>query len=214
MTVEPSPAPLSSAPLFPAPLFPAPLFPVNLSLAGRPVLVVGGGIVAARKVAQLRVCGAAVTVVAPEVCPELRASDEIRIERRRYRRGEVAAYRLVITATDRPEVNQAVHDDAEAAGVWVNAADDPARCTFTLPAVHRQGEVLLTASTGGRSPALASWLRGWLERCVGPEYGEVAARLAVRRARLHDSGTSTEGNDWRPIIEEELDAVRSERRAS
>lgn len=192
----------------PGPL-PVNLFPVNLVLTGRPVLVVGGGTVAARKVEQLRVCGADVTVVAPEVCPELAARDDVRILRRSYRHDEVDRYRLVITATDSATVNQAVHDDAEAAGIWVNAADDPARCTFTLPAVHRQGEVLLTASTGGRSPALASWLRGWLQRCVGPEYAEVAGRLAARRRALQAAGTSTEGIDWAPVIEAELDAVRN-----
>ena len=108
-------------------------FPVTLRLSGRPVLVVGGGGVATRKVRALVDAGARVTVVAPEVTAELAAIPGVAVHRRGYERGEVDAYRLVVTATDRRDVNQAVFDDAEAAGVWCNSADDPERCSFTLP---------------------------------------------------------------------------------
>jgi siroheme synthase-like protein len=177
---------------------------VNLVVDGRPVLVVGAGAVAARKVAGLADCGARVTVIAPHVGPELAARADIAVERRPYRRGDVAGYWLVIAATNDEVVNQAVYDDGVAAGVWVNSADDPARCSFTLPAVHRQGPVLLTASSGGRSPAWASWLRGWLEREVSPAFAEIAERLAAERAALHDAGCSTEGLDWARRIEQLL----------
>ena len=93
-------------------------------------------------------------------------------------RGDVAGYRLVVAATDDPAVNRAVFDDGEAAGVWVNSADDPASCSFTLPAVVRRGPIMVTVSTGGHSPALASWLRTHVERELGPEY-EDPARAAV-----------------------------------
>ena len=182
-------------------------YPVNLVVDGRRVLVVGAGPVAARKVDGLVACGADVTVVALEVCAELDARADVRIERRAYRRGEVAGYWLAFTATDDAATNQAVFDDAEAAGVWANAADDPARCSFTLPAVHRQGTVLLTASSGGRSPALSSWLRGWLEREISPAFAEIAERLAAERAALHEAGCSTEGLDWPARIEQLLAEV-------
>ena len=93
------------------------------------------------------------TLVAPEVCDEARRAGAERVERRPYRRGEAGEYQLVITATDDPGVNQAVYDDAEAAGVWVNAADDPERCTAVLPSRVRRGSLLVTISTEGRSPA-------------------------------------------------------------
>src|ERR671925_640637 len=118
----------------------APLYPVGLIVEGRRVLVVGGGKVAADKVRNLVACGADVHVVAIEIGDEVRALG-VQCDERAYRRGEAADYRLVIAATDDPSVNAAVHDDAEAAGVWVNAADDPANCTFTLPAVLRRGPV-------------------------------------------------------------------------
>ena len=141
-------------------------YPVNLDLNGRSCLVVGGGTVAARKVASLVACGAVVTVVALRIHADISKLTSVTIERRAYQRGDAATYRLVITATNDPATNQAVYDDAEAAGVWVNSADDPERCSFTLPAVVRRGSVLLTASTGSASPALSAWLRGQAICCV------------------------------------------------
>jgi precorrin-2 dehydrogenase / sirohydrochlorin ferrochelatase len=184
-------------------------YPVNLVLSGRRVLVVGGGTVALRKVQGLLASGAAVTVVAPAVVDEL-AALAVTLERRPYRPGEAGeGYRLVVTATDQVEVNQMVHDDADRAEVWVNAADDPARCTFTLPAVVRRGTVQLTASTGGASPALSAWLRARLEQEFGAELAAVAVALAERRRLLQQAGASTETVDWAPIIDEELDAARA-----
>lgn len=130
-------------------------FPINLNLAGRPVLVVGGGRIAHRKVQQLLACGADVTVLAPHVIEEL-AQLNVHVLRREYVDGDIAGFRLVITATGDVDVDQRIFDEAEERGIWVNSADDPERCTFTLPAVHRQGPVMVTVSTGGASPALSS----------------------------------------------------------
>jgi siroheme synthase-like protein len=189
-----------------------PLYPVGLVLAGKPVLVVGGGKVAASKVAELVRAGADVTVVAPEIGPVLRADDRIRCEVRPYRAGEAATYRFVVTATDRREVNQAVYDDGEAAGVWVNAADDPARCSAVLPSRVRRGSLLVTISTEGRSPALAAWLREQLEGEMGPEYETLLDLLAEERDRIRAEGRSTEGLDWRGALESGmLDEIRAGR---
>lgn len=178
-------------------------YPVNLNLQGRRVLVVGAGRIGARKIEALVACGGDVTVVAPVVSDEVEAMP-VTIERRPYRRGEVEGYRLVVTTTDDPAVNRAVFEDAEAAGVWVNSADDPANCAFTLPAVVRRGAVMVTASTGGASPALSTWLRKRLEVEVGPEFAELAEALALERSRVHARGDSTEAMDWAPVIEREL----------
>ena len=113
----------------------------------------------------------------------------------------MGSYRLVVTATDVEAVNQAVFDDAEAAGVWCNSADDPERCSFTLPSVARRGAVTVAVSTGGRSPALAAWLRRELERVLGPELADVAESLAEERAAVHAAGGSTEAMDWSTMID-------------
>ncbi len=200
-------------------LAPPSVYPVALVLAGRRCLVVGGGQVACRKAAGLLEAGAQVHVVATVLSDAVRtlaagAVGQVHLEERPYRRGEVAGHWLAVAATGDPEVNRAVYEDGEAAGVWVNAADDPASCSFILPAVARQGPVVLAVSTGGHSPALASWLRAELARDLGPEVAVLAEMLAAARAKLKQEGRSTEAVDWRPAISwAMLDLLRSGRRA-
>lgn len=177
-----------------------PLYPVNLVVAGRPCLVVGGGRVALGKVRGLVEAGARVTVVAPEV--DARIVDlGVAVERRPYRPGEAAGYRLVISATGDTAVNQQVYDDGEAAGVWVNSADDPDRCSATLPARHRQGRLLVTVSTGGHSPAVASWLRERLADELGVEYDDLIGVFSEVREEVRSRGLSTEQFDWRAALD-------------
>jgi precorrin-2 dehydrogenase/sirohydrochlorin ferrochelatase len=189
------------------------LYPVNLILAGRRCLVVGGGEVAARKVEGLLVAGAVVHVVATEVRARMRTLG-VTFEERPYRRAEVAGYRLVVAATDDPQTNRAVFEDGEAAGVWVNAADDPANCSYILPAVVRQGPVAVTVSTSGYSPALATWLKAHVAQELGPEVAELATLLGEVRAQVRAQGRSTEDVDWRPALGwDMLELIRSGRRA-
>lgn len=178
-------------------------FPVNLNLVGRPVLVVGGGRIAYRKVQQLLAAGGDVTVLAPQIIDEFNELPVTLIQRE-YIQGDVANFRLIITATGNTPVDQAIFDECEELGIWVNSADDPVHCSFTLPAAFRRGPVMITVSTGGASPALASFLRSELEQLVGPEFAEVAATLATQRAQFHADGVSTEDVDWKPIIREAL----------
>lgn len=181
--------------------FPSPNgFPVSLDLDGRLCLVVGAGRIALRKTEQLLRSGAAVTVLAPDVDPGF-ARLPVEVRRRRYRPGDATGFWLVITATGDPLVDQPIFDECEAHHIWCNSADDPARCSFILPAVHRQGPISVAISTGGISPALASWLRAELGAVLGPEFADLAARLAAERAAVHAEGRSTEDVDWRPIIE-------------
>jgi|SRR5438552_11845665 len=177
-----------------------PLYPINLRLKGQRALVVGGGRVALGKVVGLLDAEAAVTVVAPDVLDELAALD-VAIERRRYRSGDIAGFRVVIAATGDSSVNRAVFLDGEAAGVWVNSADDPDNCTFTLPARIRRGRLLVTFATGGRSPALARWLRTRYEDEFGPEYDVLIELLAEARDELLTRGESTEGPGWQRALD-------------
>jgi precorrin-2 dehydrogenase/sirohydrochlorin ferrochelatase len=171
-------------------------YPIMLELAGVPVLVVGGGVVALRKVEGLLKASAEVTVVAPSIVDAVHALP-VRVVCRSYEIGDLDTVRLVITATDDPAVNAAVAADATSRGIWVNSADDPANCTFTLPAVARDGAVTVAVSTGGASPALASHLRGEIEGWLA-EIGAAGAAvtLAAQRSELHAEGVSTESIDW------------------
>ena len=178
-------------------------FPVNLNLVGRPVLVVGGGRIAFRKVQQLLAAGGDVTVLAPQIIDDFN-DIPVTLLHREYAAGDAARFRLVITATGNTPVDQAIFDECESLGIWVNSADDPQRCSFTLPAAFRRGPVMVTVSTGGASPALASFLRSELEQLIGEEFVDVAASLAAQRAQFHSNGISTEDVDWKPIIREAL----------
>jgi precorrin-2 dehydrogenase/sirohydrochlorin ferrochelatase len=177
-------------------------YPVNLVVEGRRCLVVGGGPLAAQKVEGLLACGARVHVVAEQVGPEIRALP-VTWEERPYRRGEAADYWLVV-ATGTGDANAVVYEDGDAARVWVNSADDPAHCSFTLPAVVRQGSLLVTVSTGGRSPALASWIKERLASELGPEYDALLDLLAAEREAVRAAGRSTEGFDWRKALDSDM----------
>ena len=184
------------------------LYPVGLVVAGRRCVVVGGGAVAARKVAGLVEAGADVTVVAPAINDEIRAMP-VHLTERPYRTGDLDGAWLAIAATDDQAVNRQVHADGGEARVWVNAADDPEACAFTLPAVLRRGPVTLSVSTGGHSPALAGWLRDQVAADLGPEIGLLAELLSEARDELQASGRSTEGLDWRSALDSDmLDLIR------
>jgi precorrin-2 dehydrogenase/sirohydrochlorin ferrochelatase len=176
-------------------------YPVNLLLRGRRCLVVGGGRVAEQKVRGLLDAEAVVHVIAPDVDDAIASLPGVAVDRRAYRDGDVQGHRLVIAATNDPDVNHAIAAAAEAADIWVNVADDPDHCAFTLPSRIRRGPVLVTFSTGGTSPALATWLRRRFEDEIGPEYEVLAQLLAEARDELRARGESTEGRGWQEALD-------------
>ncbi|HEX4162944.1 MAG TPA: bifunctional precorrin-2 dehydrogenase/sirohydrochlorin ferrochelatase [Acidimicrobiales bacterium] len=191
---------------------PTAFYPVSLEVAGRACLVVGGGRIAARKARTLVDCGALVTVIAPALAPEMEAlADRLAaVERRAYASGDAALFRLVVTATGRPDVDGAVHHDAEEAGIWVNSADDRAHSSFILPAVHRDGAVTVAVSTGGVSPAFASWLRDRLAAECGEHAGALAALIGEARETLRRVGRPSDSVDWAALLDGPLpDLVRA-----
>lgn len=176
-------------------------YPVYLDLRDVPVLVVGAGPVAARKVAGLVAAGARVTVVAPEVSAALDRSRVAEVRERPFEPADVEGMRLVLTATGVREVDAAVAAAATAAGVWVNAADQPEDCSFILPAIARNGPLAIAVSTGGASPALARRLRDRAAELLTDDVVALALELQRRRAAVRAAGTSTEDVDWSPVID-------------
>jgi siroheme synthase-like protein len=180
-------------------------YPVALDLNGVPVLVVGAGRIAARKVAGLAAAGAVVHVVAPAACPAIEEAvldgHVARLRLRPFEPADLDGVRLVITATGVPEVDSAVAADATAAGIWVNAADRPDDCTFILPAIARNGPLTIAVNTDGSSPALAGRVRDHAATLLTDELVAAAGRLASERASIRAAGGSTEDRDWAAALD-------------
>lgn len=159
-------------------------FPFMRDVGGKPVVVVGGGMVALRKCELFLRFDADVTVVAPEVCGELEALEGIQIIRQSWDVSQLADAFAVIAATDDHAVNRAISEYCQAHRIPVNVVDDPALCSFIVPATVRRGDLTLAVSTAGKSPSLASKIRRELEAQYGPDYAERLALLGALRERV------------------------------
>ncbi|MBN1865811.1 bifunctional precorrin-2 dehydrogenase/sirohydrochlorin ferrochelatase [Candidatus Sumerlaeota bacterium] len=164
------------------------LYPIFLKVEGLPCLVVGGGRVATRKVGGLVECGARVRVVAPEASDEiarLATSGGVEWSRKAFEREDLSDARVVIVATNDPEVNSAVRREARARGVLCNVVDEPDLCDFYMPAIVRRGDLKIAVSTNGRSPELAKAIRALLERRFGEEFGRAVDEAGRLRDTVH-----------------------------
>ena len=153
------------------------MYPVWLCLAERACVVVGGGAVAARKVADLVACGAQVRAVSPTFVPELLDRSDVERVAESFRAEHLDAAVLVIAATDVPSVNADVVEAARRRGVLVNVVDQPASCDFIVPATVSRGPVTWAVSTHGASPALARRLRQDIEDRYDAAIGQLADLL-------------------------------------
>jgi siroheme synthase-like protein len=192
-------------------------YPANLLVRGRKVVVVGAGRIAARKIESLLDAGAVVTVVAPEAVDAVRgwAGDgRVTWEAREFRPADLEGAWLAVAATSTAAVNRAVYEAGEAARVWVNAADDPAHCSFTLMSLVRRGDLTVAIGTNGRSPALAAYLKDRIRAELGPEYETLLEMLSEAREAMRAEGRSSEDADWRKALDSGiLDLVRAGREA-
>ena len=192
-------------------------YPANLLVAGRRCVVVGAGRIAARKIEGLLAAGATVHVVAPEAVDavrELAAAGRITWDASEFRPEDLDDAWLAVTATAEATVNQAVFAAGEARRVWVNAADDPANCSYTLMSVVRRGDLVVTIGTNGRSPALAAYLKDRLTTEIGPEYETLLEILSDAREAIRATGRSSEDADWRRALDSGiLDLIRPGREA-
>lgn len=163
-------------------------YPVFMDLRDRPVLVVGGGTVATRKVESLIEAEATITLVAPDVTETLQRfgqSGSIRIHQRNFRETDLDGALLVITATDDPAIQEEVAAAARARRIPVNTVDQPRLCDFIVPAVVRKGDVVVAISTSGKSPALAAALRAKLDAVITEDTARAARLLGDIRGEVH-----------------------------
>ena len=190
-------------------------YPVFLDLRGRRCVVIGGGAIGEEKVERLVDFGAEVVVYSLEVTPAVRALSEdgtLTWRRRGYRRGDLEGAFIAIVADTRDRrVNEEAAREAEERNVPLNVNDVTHLCSWIAPAMVRDGDVIIAASTGGSSPALARKLREELagtsrtgSRYRPIEYGALAPMLAEARAELFGQGIRLHPDHWQACITDDL----------
>jgi siroheme synthase-like protein len=162
-----------------------PYYPIYLDIEERPVLIIGGGEVCARKGETMLRYGARVTIVSPAFTDEIErwaAAGEVTLRRKLYEEADLDGAAIVIASTDDPCINARIARDCRRRRIPVNVVDVTHLCEFIVPAVVETGSIQIAISTGGKSPALARTLKEDLKRAVGAEYAEVNDVLGTLRA--------------------------------
>lgn len=155
-------------------------YPIFIDLKALPVLVVGGGNVALRKVQTLLNHGSLVRIVSPRLVPELQELiDETTCVwvPKEYSTEDIQDAMLIYSCTEIEEVNAQVSRDAKSHYRLVNVVDDPEKCSFIVPSIMEQGDLKIAVSTGGSSPIVARQVRAELEDLYGPEIAEYLSLL-------------------------------------
>ncbi len=180
--------------------------PINIRLRGRPVVLIGAGVVAARKARFLLAAGARLRVIAPQRDPAFDAlaeTHDIAFEERAYASGDLEGAELVIAATPDPAVNEAVYEEARQRSVPVNVVDSPDLCSFIFPAIVDRSPLTVAISSSGASPVLARRVRSRIEAMLPAATADIAA-FARRNRELIREGTASEDERrrlWEDIID-------------
>jgi len=172
-------------------------YPIFLDLKGKTALVVGGGVVAQRKIETLLEHGAKVHVIAKDLTPELaRLVEAEKVEHmgEEFRENHIDKAFLVIAATDDAALNRQVSRSAQEKGLLINAVDQPEDCNFIVPSALRRGDLRIAVSTSGKSPALAKKVREDLEEHFGNEYESFLVLMGKLRKEILSRGLSQKEN--------------------
>ena len=157
-------------------------YPIYLDVKDKKCIIVGGGKVAYRKVCSLKEAGAEVVVVSPETCPEIANEEGLTLIKKDYDESILDGALLVIAATDNDAVNKKAALDARKRNIIVNVVDRPELCSFIVPSTINRGDLCISISTGGASPAVAKSVREELEVVFGSEYEEYLNLLTKMRS--------------------------------
>lgn len=172
-------------------------YPILVDLRGKNVLVVGGGKVAHRKIETLIEHGASVEVIARELDRPVAGLVEkglVRYGGQEFSEDHLDRVFLVIAATSDEGLNRRVSEKAQSKGLLVNAVDQPSDCNFIVPSILRRGDLVVSVSTSGKSPAFAKKIREDLEAQFGDEFDSFLAVMGRLRERVLSLGLSQEQN--------------------
>lgn len=187
-------------------------YPIYVDIRDKKCVVVGGGDVAYRKAVSLKEAGAQVVVISPDFSKDFLKEESITMLRQKYEERCLEGATLIIAATNDKEINQRVWEEARRHGLLVNVVDQPELCNFIVPSVVNRGELQISISTGGASPAFARRLRQELENHFGPEYGEFVELLSKMRSEARSQisdGTKRQKLMERLASPDMLDMIRT-----
>lgn len=159
-------------------------FPFFVEIGQKRCLVVGGGVVALRKIEKLLPFGVEITVVSPAFCEEIEWMAGIRRIYRKFHPTDIEGMCFVIGATDDETVNGEISALCKERNIPVNIVDDREKCTFFFPALVKKGEFVAGFSSGGGSPLAAQYIRKKVEEAVPDGFGKVVDILANVRERV------------------------------
>lgn len=181
--------------------------PLHVKLAGRPCLVVGGGKTAVRRVKTLLSCGAKLKVVAPVVegsIETMAGEGRLHLEKRPFSEKDLDGQFLVVALTDDRALNQHIMNVCARKGVLCNGNGIDGSGDFIFPSGLRKGDVIVSISTSGSSPALSRWIREELDEILPEEITRLSWVLGEVRSRLRQEGLALSYDDWRKAIDEEI----------
>ncbi len=161
-------------------------FPFFMDIGRKPCLVVGGGVVALRKIEKLLPFGADITVVSPVFCAELERMEGIHLIRRKFEVEDIEGMLFVIGATDDERVNAEISNLCREKNIPVNIVDDPEKCSFFFPALAKKGDCVVGISTGGKSPLAAKYLRREVEKIIPEDFDKVLETMAEVRRKVRN----------------------------
>lgn len=174
------------------------LLPIFLRLEGRRCLVVGAGTVGLAKIESLLAAGAQITVVAPKTIPRIRElahQDALVWHQRVFEPNDLDGVFVVIAATNAPEINRAVFEEARRRNIPCNAVDDPPNCDFYFGSVVSRGDLQVAISTAGESPALAQQLRLEIDAQLPHDLGPWLAELGGLRREVREAAPPGEARN-------------------
>ena len=199
-------------------------FPILINVQKFPCLIVGGGVIASRKVKSLLEYNADITVLSPKISTsihEFYKKGKIRLIKHAYSKEFLYGFKIVFCATNSRELNQAVHDDCESEGIFINVADNPPLCDFILPANIKRGDLTISISSQGKAPFYTRAMKKKLESIISPVYsdiiglaGEFRKQLLTRTSMLSDSESKAHKSNIKARMFKKFSAIDWEKNIS
>ncbi len=183
-------------------------FPIYVDISQKPVLVVGGGNIAKRKLLYLLDYQADIVCIAPEILPEineLAGKGLVKIIKREYRENDAENYDFVFAATNNPEADKLIYEDCKKHGALLNVADVPAFCSFILSSYIKKGDISINISSGGTAPFFVKHLKETIAAALPERLEEIAKLASVFRAKLVKDERYKDDKTRNELIEKFLD---------